>query len=229
MRRRRAGKALTAAVAAATAALALSACAAGQAGKAKPSGFLGDYSKLHEGAQGQALLVYVDPNVRFAKYTKIMVDPVTIWRDADTKDIPPQEAQNLIEDLDDVLRITLDDDYQIVKEAGPDVLRVRTAITEAEGSWRVVDGRLGDRFDSDLQAVNPNPPSNDTRSFVGKAGIEAELLDSVSGVRLAAAIDRRVGAKTIKPDANKWDDVENAFRYWAERLRDRLRELRKTK
>jgi len=229
MRQRRAGKALTAAVAVATAALVLSACAAGQAGKAKPSGFLGDYSKLHAGAEGQALMVYRAPNATIAHYTKIMIDPVTIWRDADTKDIPPQEAQDLIEDLDDVLRMTLDDDYQIVKQAGPDVLRLRAAITEAEGSWRVVDGRLGDRLDSDLQAVNPNPPSNDTRSFVGKAGIEAELLDSVSGVRIAAAIDRRVGARSFKPDANKWEDVENAFRYWAERLRDRLRELRKSK
>lgn len=215
-------------VGAALAALAFSACAAGQAGKAKPSGFLGDYGKLHAGQSGQALLVYRDPNADFAKYTKLMIDPVTIWRDADTKDIPATEAQDLIEDLDDVLRITLDDDYTIVKQAGPDVLRLRAAITEAEGSWRVIDGRLGDRLDKDLQAVHPTP-SSDTRSFVGKAGIEAELLDSVSGVRLAAAVDRRAGAHTLKPDANKWADVEDAFRYWADRLRDRLRELRKGK
>ena len=229
MRERRAGRTWGGAVATAMAALTLSACAAGQVGKAKPSGFLGDYSQLHEGQKGQALLVYLDPNAHFAKYTKLMIDPTAIWRDAGTKDIPANEAQNLIEDLDDVLRMTLDDDYQIVKQAGPDVLRLRAAITEAEGSWRVIDGRLGDRMDSDLQAVNPNPPSNDTRSFVGKAGIEAELLDSVSGVRLAAAVDRRAGERTLKPDANKWDDVEDAFRYWAERLRDRLRELRKAK
>jgi hypothetical protein len=37
-----------------------------------------------------------------------------------------------------------------------------------------------------------------------------------------------VGERTLKPEKNAWDDVEDAFRYWAERLRDRLRELRKT-
>lgn len=208
-------------------ALMLAGCAAGQVGKAKPSGFLGDYAKLHAGAKGEALLVYVDPAVHFSKYRKMMIDPVTIWRSAETNALPPDEAQDLIDDLDDVLRITLDDHYEIVKQPGPDVLRLRAAITEAEGSWRVIDGRVGDELDPDLQAVTPKQPSSATRSFVGKAGIEAELLDSVSGVRVAAAIDRRAGASTLAPAANKWSDVEDAFRYWANRLRDRLAELRR--
>jgi hypothetical protein len=215
------------AFAALTATALLAGCAAGQAGKAKPSGFLGDYSKLHEGAKGQALMVYLDPHAHFGKYTKIMIDPITLWRNADTKDIPVIDAMTLVDDLDDALRITLDEDYELVKTPGPDVLRVRVAITEAEGSWRVV-GNLGDRMDPDLRAVATNGPSDDTRSFVGKAGVEAELMDSVNATRLAAAIDRRAGARTLKPEKNAWDDVEDAFRYWAERLRDRLRELRKT-
>lgn len=206
-------------------ALAIGGCAAGQAKKAKPSGFLGDYSGLQKGGEGQAQLVYVASQIKFSKYTKIIIDPVTIWRNADTADIPPGEALDLIDDLDDVLRITLDDHYTIVKEPGPDVLRLRVAITEAEGSWRVFDGsRLDDDDDDDEDRP---PPSKSTRSFVGSAGVEAELLDSVSGTRVAAAIDRRVGARTLKPESSTWDDVEDAFRYWADRLRDRLEELRK--
>ncbi len=226
MRQAYKGRSWGVAVGAAAAAMAFAACAGGQAGKAKPSGFLGDYSQLREGTKGQALLVYVDPETRFAKYRKMMIDPVTIWRSAETNDIPSDEIDDLIDDLEVVLRITLDDHYEIVTQPGPDVLRLRVAITEAEGSWRVIDGRLGDRLDSDLQAVTPKKPSSSTRSFVGKAGIEAELLDAVSGVRVAAAIDRRVGEHSLKPDASAWDDVEDAFRYWAERLRDRLAELR---
>jgi hypothetical protein len=210
----------------AVAGVALAGCAAGQATKAKPSGFLGDYAELREGKEGEALMVYVDPAARFARYTKIKIEPVTIWRSAETNDIPADEARDLIDDLDDVLRMTLDDDYEIVEQPGADVLRLRVAITEAEGSWRVVDGRLGDRLDPELQAATGTKRSDATRSFVGKAGIEAELLDGGSGKRVAAAIDRRVGARRLKPEAGAWDDVENAFRYWAERLRDRLRELR---
>jgi hypothetical protein len=215
------------AIAVTAVALTLGGCAAGQTGRAKPSGFLGDYAQLQAGAKGQALMVYVRPDADFAKYRKMLIDPVAIYRTAETGTIPPEEAQNLIEDLEDVLRMTLDDDYDIVTEPGPDVLRLRAAITEAEGSWRVVDGRLGDRFDDDLQAVTPKQPSSATRGFVGKAGIEAEILDAASGTRLAAAIDRRAGEHTLKPDKDEWDDVEDAFRFWAERLRDRLRELRK--
>lgn len=212
------------AVVAVGAALLLAACAAGQARSAKPSGFLGDYSQLHTGEKGQALLVYVDPQASFAKYRKIMIDPVTIWRNAQTSAIPPADARELIGELELVLRITLDDDYEIVKQPGPDVLRVRAAITEAEGSW--VAGDLSDRMDSDLQAVAPSAPSKATHGFVGKAGIEAELLDGASGTRVAAAVDRRAGQRTLDEDKGTWDDVEDAFRYWAERFRDRLAELR---
>ena len=101
------------------------------------------------------------------------------------------------------------------------------AITEAEGSWRVFDGRLGDSMDPELKAVKGDAPSGSTSSFVGKAGIEAEILDATSGTRLAAAVDRRAGKYSMKPEGAKWDDVEKAFRYWADRLRDRLRDLRK--
>ena len=90
----------------------------------------------------------------------------------------------------------------------------------------MVDGRLGDELDPDLRAVTPKEPSEATKSFVGKAGVEAEILDSTTGTRLAAAIDRRVGARSLKPEKNAWSDVERAFRYWADRLRDRLAELR---
>jgi hypothetical protein len=215
----------TGVIAATGAALAFAACSAGQARHAKPSGFLGDYSNLHEGGKGQALLVYVDPQAHFANYTKVMIDPVTIWRNAETAALAPADARALIDDLEVTLRITLDDDYTIVRAPGPDVLRVRAAITEAEGSWAA--GSLSDRMDSDLRAVAPSQPSSATRGFVGKAGIEAELLDSVSGTRLAAAVDRRAGARTMDASRGTWEDVEDAFRHWAERLRDRLRELRR--
>jgi len=206
--------------------LALGGCAAGQSGTARPSGFLGDYSQLRKGEKGEALLVYVDPQADFGKYTKMMIEPVTIWRDADTGTIPPAEAQSLADDLDDALRITLDDEYRIVEQPGADVLRLRVAITEAEGSWHVED-LVGTKLDPELRAAMPKQPSDETRGFVGKAGIEGEVLDAASGVRLAAAVDRRAGARRLRPDKGTWDDVQDAFRYWAERLRARLAELRR--
>jgi hypothetical protein len=65
-----------------------------------------------------------------------------------------------------------------------------------------------------------------TAAFVGKAGVEAEIQDSMSEERLAAAVDRQVGQKRLEGVTNTWDDVNQAFDYWSERLRMRLAELR---
>ena len=62
--------------------------------------------------------------------------------------------------------------------------------------------------------------------FVGKAAMEAEITDSMTSKRLAAAVDERAGAKTLRGIGGKWKDVDNAFNYWAEKIRKRLAELR---
>ena len=56
----------------------------------------------------------------------------------------------------------------------------------------------------------------DSHVAVGRASIEIELVDSLSGQRLAAAIDRREGGTKVA--GSKWGDVEEAFEYWAAKL-----------
>jgi uncharacterized protein DUF3313 len=68
--------------------------------------------------------------------------------------------------------------------------------------------------------------ATDTQLLVGRAGVEAEILDGVTDQRLAAAADRRAGTKALRGGVGTWSDVENAFDYWSERLRTRLAELR---
>ncbi len=56
----------------------------------------------------------------------------------------------------------------------------------------------------------------------GKAGVEGDITDSLTGVRLMGAVDERQGTKAIRGGFGKWSDVEQAFDFWAERLRGRL-------
>ncbi len=205
--------------------LASSGCAAKQSGTAKPSGFLRDYAQLATGKEGEAQLVYVNPQADFGKYTKILIEPVTIWDDAQTATIPRDEAQLLADDLDDALRFTLRRNFALVDHPGPGVLRLRSAITEAQASWHVED-QIASRYDDELRARMPSEPSSETRDFVGRAGVEGEVLDSLTGERLLAAVDRRAGAHTLQFKKNGWQDVKDAFAYWAERLRVRLVTLR---
>ena len=64
--------------------------------------------------------------------------------------------------------------------------------------------------------------ATDTATFVGQAGAEAEITDSLTGRRLAAGVDRRVGTKTLRGVGGEWKQVELTFQMWAERLRKRL-------
>jgi len=68
--------------------------------------------------------------------------------------------------------------------------------------------------------------ASDTQVLVGRAGVEGEVLDGLTGQRLAAAVDRRAGTKALRGGVSTWADVQNAFDFWSERLRTGLAELR---
>jgi hypothetical protein len=59
-------------------------------------------------------------------------------------------------------------------------------------------------------------------SFVGEAQAEGRVLDGGSGELLAAAVDRRVGGKSIEGSVDSWGDVDAALQHWAQQLRYRL-------
>ncbi len=65
-----------------------------------------------------------------------------------------------------------------------------------------------------------------TGSFVGVASVECNITDSDTGERLAAGVDRQVGGKALKGSTNAWNDVEQAFQYWADNLAQRLGDMR---
>ena len=62
-------------------------------------------------------------------------------------------------------------------------------------------------------------------AHVGKAGIEGEITDSMSGARLMAVLDERQGTKAVRGGIRTWSDVKLASEFWAERLRKRLATL----
>jgi len=208
----------------------LAGCAAThQAPSAKPSGFLRDYSQLREGRPGEALLVYIKPDVDWRRYDKMMIEPVAIWgggaKSGTLEDVPHEEEQVLVDYFDAALREELGKDYKLVDRPGPGVLRLRVAITEAEGSTVPLD--VLSTFVPQMRTLSGvKRVATGTAAFVGKAGAEGEIKDSMSDERLAAAVDRQAGQKRAKGVLETWDDVQGAFDHWAQRVRARLAELR---
>jgi hypothetical protein len=218
--------AIVIAIALVTAAVVVAACATTRQsrGTGEASGFLGDYSNLRKGEKDEPQLIFIRPDVDWSRYEAIHIESVTLWRDKETDDVPEEEQKILTDFLFNALHEQLSEDYEMVDEPGPNVLQLRAAITEAKGSKAVMNT---------ITSVIPQlrllttivGMSAGTSVLVGKAGIEAEITDSMSGVRLAAALDQRQGTKAVRGGVKTWSDVKLASEFWAERLRKRLATL----
>lgn len=190
-------------------------------------GFLGNSASLLEkGEDGDALRRYINPNADWRSYTKVILEPVTIWKDKETEDVSPEDLQTLVNFLHGQLYDMLGKDYTIVQQAGPGVMRATFAITEAEASdpamdtissvipqLRILTGIKG-------YIVGGKP------GFVGSASIEMKLTDAQTGTLLLAGADRRGGTKNLSGVTKEWNDVEKAYIYWVGLLRYRLCDLR---
>lgn len=191
------------------------------------TGFLDDYSILREGKDDEALLVYRNPKVIWTSYSKVLVEPVTVWlgKDSQLQDVSPEDRQRMANDLWSKLIEVLEKDYQIVQQPGPKTLRIQAALTEAEESTLGLDT---------VSSVIPQMRAlseakylvTGTAGFVGKASAEAKITDAQTDELLMAGVDRRAGSKSIKGSLNTWNDVEEANLYWAYQLSYRLCELR---
>ncbi len=191
------------------------------------SGFLGDYSQLEPGGDDRARLVYISPDASWVQYNQILIDSVTIWKDSETSELADEDAQHLTDHFFQQLHEQLQQDYVMAESAGPGVMRLRVAITEARGA-KVAANAVTTILPQFRLLASLGGLATDTATFVGRATIEAEITDSLTDVRLAAAVDERVGGKTIRGGLKEWSHVDRAFEFWAKRLRERLLELRTT-
>ena len=145
---------------------------------------------------------------------------MTLWRSGrkSLEPVPEEDLLRLIATLEDAVRRRLGEGFRLVDEAGPGVMRIRLAITEARASDPILDvlrargapmaarrrpGRSRDCADS--SKVRPSRVRSATRG-------PNELL--------AAGVDhrRRTGALPI----DTWAEIDRALDFWAERLCTRL-------
>jgi hypothetical protein len=190
-----------------------------------PSGFLGkDYSLLQpagEGSDQQAMLRYIAPNVQWHKYTKVMVLPVTFWANNDS-DVSAKDQEILCNYFYVTLVQYLSKNFGIAYGPGPDVARLQVALIDATSATPVLRS---------VSVVVPQArvlsllkyAATGTYAFVGSATAEAKLTDSDTGELLAAWADQRFGGASIK-NVTVWKqgDAENAMKYWADGLNQKL-------
>jgi len=207
----------------------LTACAhseqAGGYGKAEPSGFLKDYSMLQPAKDDtEASLVYFIPDkAKFKSYTKVWLEPVQVWRGekSDVKDLDKEDSDHVSQFLWSRVDEELRKDYIMTREAGPGVMRIRVAVTEAGKGVPFLDN-LTAAYPTTLIMSKGKKAIGGTESFVGKASVEGEITDSQTGELLAAGVDRRGGGKYAWKALSRWEDLEQASDYWAKKVRWRF-------
>jgi hypothetical protein len=182
--------------------------------KQGPSGFLQNYPPFEKGPEGIDKR-YVNPDVNFGKYDKVMMDEVVFFfkTDADYKGIKPSEINELSEAFHktfvEVMRDIMTD------SPGPNVIRMRLAVTDLEPS-SPVGGTMSTIIPVGLAYSLAKKGTTGEYAGIGSASMEAEFLDSMSNDRIGAVIDTVPGGKF---DVGKLSPAKSAFEFWANRLR----------
>lgn len=187
------------------------------------SGFLKDYAMLKANAKmdSDALtFVSTDANANLRHYVAIIVDPVEIYVStrADESMVPERARETISIYFRHVLENAVGTAFPIVATPGPLVLRLRAALVGVD-----TGGEVAPMIDPALTA-KPLP-----RAIVlEKVAVEMELVDSVTGERIAAMVDHtklgegaEVGSENFSRVA-RYAQARSAFDEWARRAREFL-------
>jgi hypothetical protein len=192
-------------------------------------GFLdGYYKDLQPGPEGGAKMRWLKPGVDFGQYNKIMLDSVVFYfaDDSENKGIDAQEMKELADACNLEVVNVLKGAYPIVAEPGQDVLRLRFAITDLKQSRpalsavsSVVPIGLG------ISIIKKGAAGSWTGS--GATGAELMAMDSMTNDVIAVAQDDKSAGFTER--FSKWGSTEEAFKFWAERIKQFIDKAHGTK
>jgi hypothetical protein len=185
-------------------------------GCAKPAGrsdFLASSVELTQCPESKEKLWWERSGFNWHAYKHVMIDPLAVVGDAagGKNAINHDELHELHNYFLTSVTEKLSPEFTIVKDPGPDVLRIRPAITRI------------DRANPLLNAVTT------VAVFVpldmGGASIEVEFLDSLTGERLAAMVETKSGTPfQVIASLNQFGHAKNAMDDWASELKVALLE-----
>jgi hypothetical protein len=183
------------------------------------SGFLKEYSALKPNPNmDENALTYVntDAQKNLRGYLAIVVDPIEVFiaTNADATKISESSRAAVTTYFRHALTRAVSEAYPVVDAPGPLILRLRTALVGIDVGGAVAAGDLPAESKPLAHALN-----------IGKVGVEMELVDSVTGERVAALVDKAALGKGAEIGAERFSRVEKfaaareAFDEWSWRVR----------
>ena len=188
------------------------------------SGFLSDYSKLRpvEGSEGTQRFINRSANLR--QYSKLYIDPVQIFVNTDIhKGVQPDAMKRITDSFYKAFSDAVTPGYKVVSAPGPDVLRVRLAITGVQA----VSPPLGVTDFIPIKAIyNAGRAAAGEAPRLAELTAEIEVLDGQNQI-VASAVSTRKSDNTLpQKDQITWSDLSPIVYTWAKQFRQALDEMR---
>lgn len=189
------------------------------------SGFLSDYSKLQPLSGKEGVLAYINKGADYKAYTKVMILPVEVWPSpsAAYKEIQPDALKRMTDNMRASFVNALQPAYQVVDQAGPDVLTLKIAITGVQPT----DPSLNPTDFIPVKAIfNFARSASGNAPKVAEMTAEMELLDADNKI-VAEALATRKGEKDLVQGADiTWDQLQAITDQWGKGFRQQLDQLR---
>jgi hypothetical protein len=192
------------------------------------TGFLGEYSKnLGPGPKGGVKERWLKPGVDFAKYNKVILEHVIFFfaDDSQYKGMDSSELHQIAEKFDLAIVTAAKDVTRFVTETGPDVVRIRVAITDLKQNTPAMGVISTATMVTPIGLGVNLVKKGTTGSWSGSGAMSAEfmVIDSMTSQVIAVARDERSAGLTER--FTKWGSAEEAIKFWAERIKIGIQEI----
>ena len=152
---------------------------------------------------------YTQPDIELRGYDKVLIEEPTLTYDETSSHRAAATTQRIRSAALATLRTAVAEQFELVTEAGPGVIRLRAAITDVHAEskprrfWQYTPiGLVKGRIDA----------AKGTDVALRAATIELELTDSLTGDALAAVVDT--------DDYGSWGDVVARLDRWVRHVID---------
>ena len=154
-------------------------------------------------------MTWENPTRNLNQFDAFIVEPVIVHfaPNANGVSIDAEKLHELTEYAHEQLVSALRERYQVITVPGAGTLRLRVALTDIQKGNTV---------------LNIIPTTKLTGVGLGGASMEAEALDSMTGERILAVVDKRSGNQFSLEGAGELDNARQVIRHWAERFVGRV-------
>src|SRR5215472_16649589 len=192
-------------------------------------GFLPQPQLLKPGGPGRADLVYLNPNVNFASYHNVMIDPVTLWTgpNSELNSVPADQKRALANAAYADIYGALKGHCEMVQKAAPGTISFHFALVDTKEPNATINTiATYAPYASTAYSLASFTFNKGVGYFSGTATGQGFATDATNGKLLWEAVDKRGGTTALVANTlDDWRDVRHVFEAWGILLRDRLQQL----